>query len=102
MRKEVEEAIRSLPAGKSPGADNIPAELLKHGGGCLVAVITSLSQKIWETKQWPTVWTKSLIIFLPKKGILRLCQNYRTISLISHASKIMRPVILNRLKKEAE
>ena len=30
------------------------------------------------------------------------CKNYRTISLISHSSKIMLRIILNRLKKEAE
>ena len=102
MREEVEEAIRNLPEGKSPGADNIPSELLKHGGNELVTVITSLCQKIWESKQWPDEWTQSLIIPLPKKGNLRQCQNYRTISLISHTSKIMLRVILNRLKKEAE
>ena len=102
LREEVEEAIRSLPIGKSPGADNIPAELLKQGGDELVTTVTSICQKIWETKQWPTEWTQSLIIPLPKKGNLRQCQNYRTISLISHTSKIMLRVILNRLKKEAE
>ena len=37
-----------------------------------------------------------------KKGDLKLCQNYRTISLISHPSKVMLKVILNRLKPEAE
>mgnify|MGYP006273469667 CR=1 FL=1 len=102
LKEEVEEAIRSLPTGKSPGADNIPAELLKNGGEHLATVITSLCQKIWATKQWPVEWTQSLIIPLPKKGNLRQCQNYRTISLISHTSKIMLRVILNRLKKEAE
>ena len=43
-----------------------------------------------------------LIITLPKKGNLQLCQNYRTISLISHSSKVMLKVILNRLKPQAE
>ena len=37
-----------------------------------------------------------------RKGNLRQCGNYRTISLINHTSKIMLRVILNRLKKEAE
>ena len=45
---------------------------------------------------------QSLIITLPKKGNLQLCQNYRTISLISHSSKVMLKVILNRLKPQAE
>ena len=32
VKEEVEEAVRTLKGGKSAGADNIPAELLKHGG----------------------------------------------------------------------
>ena len=39
---------------------------------------------------------------LPKEGNLQQCQNYRTISLISHPSKVMLKVILNRLKPQAE
>ena len=35
-------------------------------------------------------------------GNLQLCQTYRTISLISHSSKVMLKVILNRLKPQAE
>ena len=37
-----------------------------------------------------------------KKGNLQQCQNYRTISLISHPSKVMLKTILNRLKPQAE
>ena len=47
-------------------------------------------------------WTQSLVIILPKKGNLQQCQNYRTISLISHPSKAMLKVILKRLKPQAE
>ena len=37
-----------------------------------------------------------------KKGNLKQCQNYRSISLISHPSKIMLRVIRDRLKAKAE
>ena len=30
--------------------------------------MTSLCQQIWEIKEWPAQWTKSLIIHFPKKG----------------------------------
>ena len=46
--------------------------------------------------------TQSLVITLPKKGNLQQCQNYQTISLISHASKVMLKIILNRLKPQVE
>ena len=39
---------------------------------------------------------------LQKKGNLKQCQNYRTISLTSHSSEIMLRVILSRLKAKAE
>ena len=65
-------------------------------------ILTSICNKIWQTGEWPTPWTQSLIITLPKKGNLQQCQNYRTISLISHASKVMLRVILNRLRPQAE
>ena len=42
------------------------------------------------------------VITLPKKGNLQQCQNYRTISLIRHPSKVMPKIILNRLKLQAE
>ena len=44
----------------------------------------------------------TLIITLPKKGNLQLCKNYRTISLISHPSKVMLRIFLNRRKPQAE
>ena len=102
LQEEVEKAVHALKCGKSPGVDNIPAELLKYGGPELIKTLTSICQRIWETKQWPKDWSQSLIIPLPKKGNLRLCQNYRTISLISHPSKVMLWVLLNRLKGKAE
>ena len=62
----------------------------------------TICNKIWQTGEWPTLWTKSLVITLLKKGNLRQCQNYRTISLISHLSKVMLKNILKRLKPQAE
>ena len=87
---------------KSPGVDNVPAELIKHGGEAMIDAFLIICQHIWETKTWPEEWTKSLIIMIQKKGNLRCCNNYRTISLISHPSKIMLRIILNRLKGKAE
>ncbi|KAF6040826.1 hypothetical protein EB796_000859 [Bugula neritina] len=43
-----------------------------------------------------------LVLTLPKKGNLKLYQNYRSISLISHPSKVMLKILLDRLKPQAE
>ena len=87
-REEVEEAVLSLKAGKSPGVDNISSELLENGAEATTTVLTAICQKILETKEWPKKWTQSLVIPLPKEHNLRQCQNYRSISLINHPSKI--------------
>ena len=59
--------------------------------------MTLLCQKIWDNKEWPYAWVQSLIIQIPKKGDLSKYNNYKIISLISHPSKIMLRIILNRL-----
>ena len=102
LRDEVEEAVKKMKNGKSPGVDNIPGELIKNGGKAMIDALTVICQRIWTTKEWPNKWTQSIMIPLPKKGNLKKCQNYRTISLISHASKVMLRIIMNRLKTKAE
>ena len=102
LREEVEAAVKSFKPGKSAGVDNIPAELLQVGGETMIDVLLNICNKVWQTGEWPTPWTQSLVITLPKKGNLLQCQNYRTISLISHASKVMLKILLNRLTPLAE
>ena len=101
-KKEVAAAVQSLKKGKSAGVDNILAELVKVGGEDVITAIKTICNKIWQTGEWQTPWTQSLVITLPKKGNLQQCQDYRTISLISHPSKVMLKIILNRLKPQAE
>ena len=82
--------------------DNIPGELVQAGGADVITAVKTICYKIWQTGKWPTLWTKSLVTTLPKKGNLQQCQNYRTISLISHPSKVMLKIIRNTLKLQAE
>ena len=102
LRREVEAAVQSLKKGKTTGVDNIPAEVVQAGGEDVLSALTTICNKIWQAGEWPTPWTQSLTITLPKKGNLQQCQNHRTISLISHPSKVMLKIILNRLKPQAE
>ena len=99
LREEAEEAVRDPKAGKSTGVDNIPSDLFKNGGETTPTVLTVICQKIRETKERTKEWTQSLVKPLRH---LQQCKNYRTISLISHPSKIIFRIILNRLKSKAE
>ena len=68
----------------------------------MIDVLLNICNKMWQTGDWPTPLTQSLVITLPKKGNLIQCQNYHTISLISHVSKVMLKILLNRLTPQAE
>ena len=102
LREEVEAAVTSLKSGKSARVYNIPSELFQAGGMAMINMLLIICHKIWQTGEWPTPWTQSLIITLPKKCNLQLCQKYRSISLTSHPSKVMLRILLNRLKPQAE
>ena len=76
LRREVEDAVQSLKKGKSAGVDNIPAELVQAGREDVITALTTICNKIWQTGEWPTPWTQSLVITLSQKGNLQQCQNY--------------------------
>ena len=75
LHREVEAAVQLLKKGKSAGVDNIPAELVQAGGEDVITALTTICNKIWQTGEWPTPWTESLVITLSKKGNLQQCQD---------------------------
>ena len=64
-----------------------------------VKVLHSICQQIWKTQQWPQDWKRSVFTPIPKKGNAKECSNYRTIALISHATKEMLKIIQARLQQ---
>jgi hypothetical protein len=99
---EVEAAIKKLKPMKAPGVDGVCGELIQYGGEAAKHGIHKICQRAWEEETFPEIWTKSIIITIPKKGDLQLCENYRTISLVTHASKILLEIIRRRLKPHVE
>ena len=65
---------------------------------CCEKVLHSIYQHIWKTQQCPQDWKRSVFIPIPKKGNAKECSNYRTIALISHASKVMLKILQARLQ----
>ena len=102
LRSEVEAAVHKLKNGKAPGTDEIPGELLKHGGDCMIDQLHQICNGIWMDECIPDEWTKSIILTMPKKGDITKCENYRTISLINHSSKILLEIIRRRMKPYVE
>ena len=83
---------------KASGGDGIPVELFPILKDDVVKVLHSICQQIWKT-EWPQDWRRSVFIPIPKKGNAKECSNYRTIALISHASKVMLKILQARLQQ---
>jgi len=64
-----------------------------------VKVLHSICQQILKTQQLPQDWKRSIFIPIPKKGYAKECSNYRTIALISHASKVMLKILQASLQQ---
>ena len=102
LYSEVEEAICTLKRNKSPGSDEITAEMIQASGEQLVRQIHLLYNKAWNESNIPEECNKSILVPIPKKGDVSQCANYRTVSLINHTGKILLIVLLNRRKQQLE
>ena len=91
--------LRSITVNKASGGDGIPVELVQILKDDAVKVLHSICQHIWKTQQWPQDWKRSVCTPIPKKGNAKECSNYRTIALISHASKVMLKILQGRLQQ---
>ena len=90
-----------LSAAHAPvsGGDGIPVEIFQIIKDDTVKVLHSICQQIWKAQQWPQEWKRSVFIPILKKGNAKECSNYRTIALISHASKAMLKILQARLQQ---
>ena len=96
---EVKWALGSITTKKANGGDGIPVELFQILKDDAVKVLHSIWQQIWKTQQWPQDWKRSIFISIPKKGNAKECSNYRTIALISYATKVMLKILQARLQQ---
>ena len=96
---EVKWALGSITTNKASRGDGIPVELFQILKVEAVKVLHSICQQIWKTQQWPQDWKRSVFIPVPKKGNAKEYSNYRTIALISHASKVMLKILQARLQQ---
>jgi hypothetical protein len=94
---EVEIAIVKLEKYKSPGNDQILAELIQAGGETLQSEIHKFIHSVWSKEELPDQWKESIIVPIYKKGDKTGCSNYRGISLLSTSYKMLSNILLSRL-----
>ena len=89
------------------GPDGLPAELLKLGlqqDRTILRELHRLTILIWRQRKVPQQqqWKDAVIIVFHKKGDKTECGNYRGISFVSHAGKVLLKVVARRLSAYCE
>jgi len=95
--EEIAHVIKELPKGKACGIDNIPAELIQSMGEKGMEIMVKLINKIYNSGYIPDDFRKSIFIPVPKVSRAQECNDFRTIALISHSSKILLHLIKRRI-----
>ena len=95
--EETETVIKELPKGKACGSDNIAAELLQSMREKGMEIMSRLINKIYESGQIPEDFRKSIFVPVPKVNRAQECSDFRTIALISHASKVLLHLVKRRI-----
>lgn len=98
----MESIVGKLTNRKIPEKDNLPAELVKFGGMRTITAIHKIIQQIWIEEILPKDWEEGVICPIYKKGDKFECGNYRGITLLNVAYKILSITIKNRLEPYIE
>ena len=98
---ETKKTLRSMANGKAIGPDELPAELLKLGlsdsSHEILLAFHDIIVAIWMTRKVPQEWKDATIKVLHKKKDRTECSNYRGLSLVAHAGKVLLKIVANRL-----
>ena len=100
--QDVLKAINSLKNGMATGYDGIASEFYKISEPYISKYIVSIFNALYRNAYFPEIWTRALIMPLPKKGDLSRPENYRGISLLPIFSKIFTHILKEKLLKWCE
>ena len=103
--QELTDAIRSLANRKAVGSDGVPVELFKvtlNGDPALHRRLLDVVVCIWRENKVRQQWKYVIIMVLHKKKGRTECGNYRGISMVTHAGKILLKIIARRVSEYCE
>ena len=100
--EEVRSAVRRMKNGKAPGEDELPVEIIKALSEIGTNWLKEIINEAWKTERIPQDWGRAVVCPNYKKGDKTQCNNYRGISLLSHAGKIYERILEARLRTQIE
>ncbi|KMQ95932.1 endonuclease-reverse transcriptase [Lasius niger] len=102
LESEVRKALERSKNGKATGSDDVPVEILKVMGDTSIKKLTELFNAIYDSGTIPEDWLLSTFATLPKKPTAKTCEEFRTISLMSHVLKLFLKIIHAKIYRKCE
>ena len=99
LEDEVQKALTKMK-GKAAGPDDIPSEMIAALNEIGIKEVTEFLNIIYAAGKIPADMKKSVYIAIPKKQGTVECEQHRTISLMSHLTKVMLRVLMNRMRNK--
>ena len=98
QRDDIRDAMKQMKRNKAVGKDEIAFEMIETLGNFGLEKITDIANYVCDSENIPDEMIDSIFIALAKKPGTIDCKGHRTISLMSHVTKIILRVMLNRNK----
>ena len=98
-------ALRPMANAKAVGPDELPVELRKLGinhDSTVLRELHGVIKLVWHQREVPQRWRDTVMKVLHKKKGWTECGNYRGISLVAHAGKVLLKIIATRLSASCE
>ena len=100
--KKVLKAICSLKKKKSSGADGISQEQLVLGANALAVPLTRIINTSIINGEFPDVWKEAIVTPILKKGDATKKENYRPVSCLPVASKVLEKIVCDQITRFME
>ena len=98
LKSEVESSLRKLKRNKAAGPDEVVTEMMIALEDYGIDKLTDIVNEIYDTGVIPEDLSRSIFIALPKKPGATECELHRTISLMSHMTKLILRIIMMRAR----
>ena len=100
--KRVAEVMNEMKKKKSAGMDGISQDILLMGADILAAPLTRVINNSISNGTFPINWKKAMVTPLLKKGDPKEKANYRPVSCLAAASKVLEKIVCQQITRHME
>ena len=99
---DLKQTIKNLKPKKSSGLDGLTQQQLKTGANILVAPLQNIFNQSITIGEFPTIWKEAVVTPVHKKGDKMLLENYRPVSCLPAAAKLLELVACTQTSEYME